>query len=113
VIELATVRDGAREQVATMFSTSWMAAARQVLTLMTSWSLPDDLVDYAARVLRVRALLHQSMTSLDLDGRLSAYEAEHATAARGRPWMSSEYATVLESPQGDGYTVATVVSVLD
>jgi len=47
-------------------------------------------------VLGVRALLHQSITSLDLDGRLSVYEGAHATAARGGLWMSSEYATVLE-----------------
>jgi hypothetical protein len=37
---------------------------------MTGWSVPDDLIDYVARILRVRALLNQSITSGDLDGRL-------------------------------------------
>jgi hypothetical protein len=40
-----------------------MAAARKVLTMMTGWSLPDDLVDKAARAQRVLALLGESMTS--------------------------------------------------
>jgi hypothetical protein len=75
VIELVVVRDGRDADDVTISCANWMAAARQVLTLMTGWSLPDDLVDYAARALRVRALLHQSMTSLDLDGRLSEYAA--------------------------------------
>src|SRR6266852_609865 len=39
VIELDAVRDDAREHVAAMSYTSWMAAARQALTLMTGWSL--------------------------------------------------------------------------
>jgi len=95
-IELDAVRDDAREHVAAMSCTSWMGAARQALTLMTGWSLPDDLVDYAARALRVHSFLNRSMTSGDLDGLLTVYEGEHATAARGRPWMSSEYAAVLE-----------------
>src|SRR5215467_15061297 len=67
VIELDAVRDVAREHVAAMSYTSWMAAARQVLAMMTGWSLPEDIIDYAARVLRVRALLGESMTSGQLD----------------------------------------------
>lgn len=73
-----------------------LAAARQVLMMMTGWSLPDDLVDYAARALRVRALLGESMTSGQLDELLTMYEWAHATAARGGPWMSSEYAAALD-----------------
>jgi hypothetical protein len=73
-----------------------MVAARQVLTMMTGWNLSDDLIDYAARVLLVRALLNQSITSGDLDGLLTVYEGAHATVARGGPWMSPEYAAVLE-----------------
>jgi len=96
VIELVAVQDGRDADDVTISCVSWMAAARQVLTLMTGWSLPDDLIDYSARALRVRALLHQSITSLDLDGLLTVYEGAHATAARGGPWMSSEYAAVLE-----------------
>ncbi len=96
VIELAAVRDGVQGHDVAIPCVSWIAAARPVLTLMTGWSLPDDLIDYAARALRVRALLHQSITSLDLDGRLSVYEGAHATAARGGLWISSEYAAVLE-----------------
>ena len=96
VIELVAVRDGVQGHDVAIPCVSWIAAARQVLTLMTGWSLPDDLIDYAARALRVRALLHQSITSLDLDGRLSVYEGAHATAARGGFWMSPEYAAVLE-----------------
>lgn len=64
--------------------------------MMTGWSLPDDLIAYAARVLRARALLHQSITSGELDGLLTMYELLHAAAIRGGPWMSPEYATILE-----------------
>src|SRR5258708_5334448 len=96
MIELDAVRDGAQEHDAVMACASWMVAARQALTMMAGWSLPDDIVDYAARALRVRAFLNQSMTSGDLDGLLTVYEGAHATAARGGPWMSSEYAAVLE-----------------
>jgi hypothetical protein len=60
------------------------------------WSLPDDIIDYAARALRVRALLGESMTSGQLDELLTMYEWAHAAAARGGLWMSSEYAAVLE-----------------
>jgi len=96
VIELDAVRDVAREHVAAMSYTSWMAAARQVLAMMTGWSLPEDIIDYAARVLRVRALLGESMTSGQLDELLTIYEGAHAQASRGGPWMSSEYAAVLD-----------------
>ena len=96
MIELAAVRGGAEGHDAAMPCASWMAAARQVLTMMTGWSLPEDLVDYAARALLVRALLGESMTSGQLDELLTMYEWAHAAAARGGPWMSSEYAAVLE-----------------
>ena len=96
VIELTAVRNGTEGHDAVMTCASWMAAARQVLTMMTGWSQPSDIVDYAARALRVRSWLGQSMTCEQLDGLLTVYEGEHATAARGRPWMSSEYAAVLE-----------------
>ncbi len=96
VIELSALRGGAEGHDAAMPCASWMAAARQVLTMMTGWSLPDDLVDYAARALRVRALLGESMTSGQLDELLTMYEWAHAAAARGGLWMSSEYAAVLE-----------------
>lgn len=95
-IELVAVRDGQDAHDATISCANWMVAAEQVLTMMTGWSLPDDLVDYAARALRVRALLNRSMTSGDLDGLLTMYEWAHATTARGGPWMSLEYAAVLE-----------------
>ena len=95
-IELVAVRDGTEWHDAAMRCGSWMAAARQVLLLMTGWSLPSDLVDYTARALRVRALLAGSMTSGQLDELLAMYEWAHAAAARGGPWMSSEYAAVLE-----------------
>ena len=95
-IELAAVSDGVQGHNAAMPCGSWMAAARQVLTMMTGWSLPDDIIDYAARALRVRAWLGQSMTSGQLDELLTMYEWAHATAARGGPWMASEYAAVLE-----------------
>ena len=55
-----------------------MAAARQVLMMMTGWSLPDDIIDHAARALRVRALLGDSMTSEQLDELLTMYEWAHA-----------------------------------
>jgi len=93
---LDAVRDSVEEHDAAMPCASWMAAARQVLTIMTGWSLPDDIVDYVARALRVRSWLRQSMTSGQLDDLLTMYEWAHATAARGGPWMSSEYAAVLE-----------------
>jgi hypothetical protein len=96
VIELAAVQDGAEGHDAVMPCASWIAAARQALTMMTGWSLPDDLVDYTARVLRVGALLGESMTSGQLDDLLTMYEWTHAAAARGGPWMSPEYAAVLE-----------------
>ena len=95
-IELVAVRDGTEWHDAAISCESWMAAARQVLLLMTGWSLPSDLVDYTARALRVRALLAGSMTSGQLDELLAMYEWAHAAAARGGPWMSSEYAAVLE-----------------
>src|SRR5712691_7111323 len=95
-IELDAIRDGIQVQEAVIPCASWMDAARQVLTMMTGWSLPDDLIDYTARALRVRSLLHQAMTSGGLDGLLTVYEGTHATASRGRPCMSSEYATSLE-----------------
>lgn len=96
MIELAAVRDGAEWHDAAIPCGSWMGAARQALTLMTGWSLPDDLVDYAARALRVRTLLAESMTSGQLDELPTMYEWAHAADARGEPWMSSEYAAVLE-----------------
>jgi hypothetical protein len=96
VIELAAVRDGAEGHGATTPCASWMAVARQVLTMMTGWSQPSDLVDCTARALRVRALLGESMTSGQLDDLLTMYEWAHAAAARGGPWMPPEYATVLE-----------------
>ncbi len=96
VIELNAARDGVQGHGGAMPCASWMAATRQVLTMMTGWSLPGDLVDYAARALRVRALLGESMTSGQLDDLLTMYEWAHATAARGGPWTSSEYAAVLE-----------------
>jgi len=95
VIELSALRGGAEGHDAAMPCASWMAAARQMLTMMTGWSLPDDLVDYVARALRVRALLGESMTSGQLDELLTMYEWGHAAASRGGPWMSSEYAAVL------------------
>jgi hypothetical protein len=85
VIKLAAVGAGAEGHYAAMPCASWMAAARQVLTMMTGWSLPDDLVDYAARALRVRAFLGESMTSGQLDDLLTMYEWGHAAAARGGP----------------------------
>jgi hypothetical protein len=36
------------------------------------------------------------MTSEQLDELLTMYEWAHAAATRGGPWMSSEYAAVLE-----------------
>jgi hypothetical protein len=63
VIELAAVRAVSDGHDASMPCASWMAAARQMLTMMMGWRLPDDLVDYAARALRVRFLLGESMTS--------------------------------------------------
>ena len=96
VIELAAVRDGAQGHDVVIPCASWMAAARQVLTMMTGWSLPGDIIDYVARILRVRALLGESMTSGQLDELLTMYEWAHAQASRGGSWMSSEYAAVLE-----------------
>ncbi len=95
VIELAT-REGAEGHNTTISCESWMVAARQVLLMMTGWSLPEDIIDYAARALRVRALLGETMISGQLDELLAMYEWAHATAARGGPWMSSEYAAVLD-----------------
>lgn len=95
-IDLAASRSDALEQEATISCANWMGAAEQVFLLMTGWSLPDDLVDYAARVLRVRTVLHQSITSGELDGLLTMYEFAHAAAARGGPWLSPEYAAILE-----------------
>ncbi len=63
VIELAAVRDSAEGHGAAIRCGSWTPAARQAVVMMTGWSLPDDLVDYAARALRVRASLGESMTS--------------------------------------------------
>jgi hypothetical protein len=95
-VELAAARDGAEGRNTRIACASWMAAAHQVLLLMTGWSLPEDIIDYAARARRVRALLGESMTSGQLDELLAMYEWAHAAAARGGPWMSSEYAVVLE-----------------
>lgn len=95
-IDLAASRSDAGEQEATISCMNWMRAAEQAFLLMTDWSLPDDLVDYAARVLRARTVLHQSITSGELDGLLTMYEFAHAAAARGEPWMSPEYAALLE-----------------
>src|SRR6266852_1224997 len=53
VIELNAARDGVQGHGGAMPCASWMAATRQVLTMMMGWSLPGDLVDYAARALRV------------------------------------------------------------
>ena len=96
VVELVAGQDGAEEHDTTLSCASWMVAARQVLTMMTGWSLPEDIIDYTARALRVRALLAESMTSGQLDELLAMYEWANAAAARGGPWMSSEYAAVLE-----------------
>jgi hypothetical protein len=94
-IELDAVRDNTGEHEATISSANWIGDAEQVFLLMTGWSLPLDLVDYAARVLRVRAFLHQSITSGELDDLLTMYELAHAAATRGSPWMSPEYAAIL------------------
>ena len=95
-VELAAARDGAEGHNTTIPCASWMVAAQQVLTMMTGWSLPEDIIDYAARALRVRSLLGETMTSGQLDELLAMYEWAHAIAARGGPWMSSEYAAALE-----------------
>jgi hypothetical protein len=95
MVELAADRDGVEGHDVAISCADWMAAARQVLTMMTGWSLPSDLIDYAARALRVRCWLGQSMTSGQLDELLAMYEWAHAQASRGGPWMSSEYAAVL------------------
>lgn len=100
-IDIDAKRSGASEQEARISSANWMDVAEQVLLLMTGWSLPDDLVNYTACVLRVRALLQQSITSGDLDDLLSMYEFAHSAAARGKPWMSSEYAALLEAGGGN------------
>lgn len=105
MIELDAIRDGAGSHDAVIPCASWMEAARQALTMMTGWRLPDDLVDYAARILRVRALLKQSVTSGDLDSLLTMYEWAHTTAVRGAPWMSSEYAAVLEGDERWGEAI--------
>jgi len=94
-IELVATRDGRTAPEAPRVYANWMESGRSVLTMMTGWRVPDDLVDYTARILQVRALLNQSITSGDLDGLLSMYELAHAAAARGGPWMSSEYAALL------------------
>jgi hypothetical protein len=95
-INLAASCSDAGEQEATISCMNWMRAAEQVFLLMTGWSLPDDLVDYTARVLRVHTVLHRSITSGELDGLLTMYEFAHAAAARGGPWMSPEYAAILK-----------------
>jgi hypothetical protein len=104
-IDLDAVRDGAEVQEAAIPCASWMDAGRSALTMMTGWSLPDDLVDYAARTLRVRTLLPQSMTTGDLDGLLTVYEGACATASRGGLWMSSEYTAVLEGDARRGEAI--------
>lgn len=86
-IELVAVRDGAEGHDAVMSYTSWMAATRQTLTMMTGRSLPDDLVDYAACALRIRAFLRQPMTSKQLDDLHTMYEWTYTAAARGESWM--------------------------
>jgi hypothetical protein len=73
-----------------------MAAAHQTLKLITGWNVPLDLVEYIARILRVRALLRQSVTSGDLDSLLAFYEMAHSAAARGGLWVTPEYLAVLE-----------------
>src|SRR5437588_3368619 len=73
-IQLAAARDGAEGHNTTMPCASWMAAARQALLMMTGWSLPEDIIDYAARALRVRALIGETMTSGQLDELLAMYE---------------------------------------
>ncbi|HEX9414690.1 MAG TPA: hypothetical protein VF916_14385 [Ktedonobacterales bacterium] len=74
----------------------WQADAARVLTVMTGWELPHDIIDYAAQVLRVRSsVLGESTTSRQLEDLLTMYECAHAAAARGRPWLATEYAQVL------------------
>jgi hypothetical protein len=41
---------------ATMVCADWMAASRQVLTMMTGRSFPDDTIDSTARTLRFPAI---------------------------------------------------------
>lgn len=94
-IDLIAAQDGAEQQEAVLPCANWLVVAHQVLMLMTGWSLPADLVDYTAHILRVRALLRQPLTSGDLDGLLTVYEGAYAAAARGGPWMSAEYVAVL------------------
>jgi len=62
--------------------------------MMTGWSLPSDIIDYVARILRVRALLNQSITSGQLDDLLTMYEWGHAQASRG----GLDVAGVCDSP---------------
>jgi len=95
-IDLVAAQDGAATPDLVFPCASWMAAAHQTLTLMTGWNGPLDLVDYTARILRMHALLHQSVTSGDLDGLLTVYEGAHAAAARGGIWIAPEYLAVLE-----------------
>ena len=95
-IELVAIQDHAEEPGLNVICTSWETAGGHALSLMTGWDLPSDLVDYTARVLRVRAILHKSITSFDLDGLLTMYEWARAVAARGGLWMSSEYTALLQ-----------------
>src|SRR5262249_24902019 len=65
-IELVAIRDGPAARDAPRSYPNWMETGRSVLTTMTGWRVPDDLIDYAARLLRVCALLNRSMASGDL-----------------------------------------------
>ncbi len=93
LVELhATPDEPAREEIACVGS--WFEATRRVLRAMTGWELSNDVVDYAARALWVRASLGRPTTSGELDGLLTMYEWAYRTAARGRPWMAPEYVAI-------------------
>jgi hypothetical protein len=69
----------------------WMSLTRGVLALVTGWELNDDLVGLAARALRGKASLTQTLSSSDLTTPLILASIQHMAKHTTPPWIAAEF----------------------
>ncbi len=69
----------------------WLSLTRGVLTLVTGWDVNDDLVGLAARALRGKASLADSLSSSDLTTPLILASIQHIAKHSLPPWIAAEF----------------------
>lgn len=69
----------------------WMSLTRAVLALVTGWELDDDLVGLAARALRGKASLAETLSTSDLTSPLILASIQHIAKHSTSPWIAAEF----------------------